>query len=178
MKEKEGKKIPPALIYVVLLLIGFKTIVPKFFDQSTYRGDGFSVTKLKGWEMQKDKTEVSFFSPEKDVYTEAPVAVFSIYSEKQKGALFMDDFFPEVLSAVRQQGGKVLNSGEEKIDGQVARWFMARFDKMDIAVVSLYLADDFNRLTRIQYIGKVKKFKEYGKEFDQFKKTIKLKKVF
>lgn len=176
--SEERKSPVTTILILILFVIGVRTFMPRLFDKSVYRGDGFSVVKPKGWDMQKDKAEITFFSPEKDVYTEAPVAIFSIYSEKQTGALFMDDLFPEILGSIQKQGGKILSTGSEKIDGQPSQWVVARFDKMDIAVVTLYLADDFNRLTKIQFIGKVKKFKAYGKEFDDFKKGIRLKKMF
>ncbi len=173
----ENRNPPTAIILIILLLISYKTFSPMLFDKSIYRADGFSVKKPVDWEMKKDKSEVTFIAPEKDVFSDAPVAIFAIYSEKQKGALFMDDLFPELIAAMRKENGKVLGTGEELIDGQRARWILFRYNNPEIAVISLYLADEYNRLTRIQFVGSQKKFKEYGKEFDKFKKSIKLKKA-
>lgn len=174
----QGRTPPLFLIYLALIVIGIKTFAPYLFDQSIYRGESFSVKKPAGWTMKKEKNEVTFISPEADFMTDIPYAYFSIYSEKQQGALFMEDFFPEVLSSIERDRAKILGTGDELIDGQKARWVRFRYKKPDLAVVTLYIADDFNRLTRIQYVSNPKKFAEYGKQFDEFKKTIKLKTMF
>ena len=97
------------------------------------------------------------------------------YAEKQKGALFIEDFWPEVIASLGRENGEILSTGEELIDGQGSHWVLFRYHRPEIAVVSLYIADDFNRLTIIRFVGSLKTFQDYGKLFDEFKKSIRLK---
>jgi hypothetical protein len=173
--QKPRSSTPIFLIYAVLFIMGVKTFMPMLFDKSYVKGESFRVRIPKGWTVQKQKNEIIFTSPEADMVTEMPDAIFSIYAEKQKNAIFMDDFFPEVLASLARENGKVLSTGEELIDKQPAKWILFRYNKPNVAVMTLYIVDDYNRLTRIQYVGAGKHFKEYGKAFDDFKKSIILK---
>ncbi len=168
---------PMIVILLVVAVVGVRTFAPRFFDRSIVKGEFFSVKTPYGWKVNKDKGkhEVTFISSETDLLTDMPYAIFSIYSEKQKGALFMEDFFPEVITSMQHENGKILETGEELIDGQKGKWILFRYNKPEIAVMTIYIADEYNRLTKIQFVGMLKKFKEYGKIFDEFKKTIKLK---
>lgn len=171
-----GRRYPPIIfIALVLAVVGIKTFAPRLFDRSIVRNESFSVKVPEGWHVKKTRTDVTVTAPETDDITEMPVAIFSIYAEKQKGALFMEDFWPEVLASMARENGEILSTGEELIDGQSAHWVLFRYHRPDIAVVSLYIADDFNRLTIIRFVGSLKTFKEYGKLFGQFKKSIRLK---
>lgn len=175
MASRSPSNIPILIVYVILLVVGVKTFMPMLFDKSYVKGDSFTVRLPKGWTIQKQKNEIIFTSPEADLATEMPNAIFSIYAEKQKNAIFMDDFFPELLGSLRRENGKVIGTGEELIDKQIAKWVLFRYYKPDVAVMTLYIVDDYNRLTRIQYVGAGKHFKEYGKLFNEFKRSIKLK---
>ncbi len=171
----ENRNPPLVLIMIVLFVVGVRTFAPQFFDRSIVKGESFSVKVPSGWHVKKDQHEVTLTANETDLVTDMPVAIFSIYAEKQKGALFMEDFFPEVLASLGHENGTILGTGAELIDGQSAQWVLFRYNKPEIAVITLYIADDYNRLTRIQYVATLKKFKEYGKLFDEFKKSIHLK---
>lgn len=173
----ENRNPPTLLILIVLGVVAFKTFGSMVFDPSIYRGESFKVKKPEGWTMKKEKHQVTFTSPDADVFTDMPHAIFTIYAEKQKGALFMEDLFPELLDMLKKEDGDILNTGFEQVDGLEARWVLFRYNRPDIAVMSLYIADDYNRLTRIQFIGALKKFKEYGKQFEEFKASIKLKRA-
>lgn len=171
-----GRRYPSIILMaLVLTVVGIKTFAPRLFDRSVVRNESFSVKIPEGWDVKKTRTDVVVTAPEIDDMTQMPVAVFSIYAEKQKGAFFMEDFWPEVLDALRRENGKILSTGEELIDGQVSHWVLFRYYRPDIAVVSLYIADDFNRLTIIRFVGPLKTFKNYGKLFNEFKKSIRLK---
>ncbi len=171
----ENRNPPVLIIFIVLIVVGVRTFAPRLFDRSIVKGESFSVKVPEGWHVKKEKHEITLTAPETDPLTEMPVAIFSIYAEKQKGALFMEDLFPELLGSLQHENGEVLGSGVERIDGQTAQWILFRYNKPEIAMIVLYVADDYNRLTRIQYVAIHKKFKEYGKLFDEFKKSIKLK---
>ncbi len=171
----ENRNPPALIILLILFVVGIRTFAPRLFDKTIVRGESFSVKAPEGWHVKKDKHEVTLTSAETDPLTEMPVAIFSIYAEKQKGALFMDDLFPEILASMQKEDGEILGTGAELIDEQTAKWILFRYNKPEIAVITLYIADDYNRLTRIQYVAIHKKFKEYGKFFDAFKKSIKLK---
>ncbi len=171
----ENRNPPVFIIILVLFVVGVRTFAPRFFDRSIVRGESFSAKIPEGWHVKKEQNEVTLTSAEKDLVTDMPVAIFSIYAQKQKGALFMEDFFPEVLDALQKENGEILSTGEQLIDGQSARWVLFRYNKPDIATVTLYIIDDYNRLTRIQYVGMIAKFEQYGEVFDEFKKSIKLK---
>ncbi len=171
----ESRNPPTLIIVVILIIVGAKTFAPRLFDRSIVRSESFSAKVPDGWNVKKEKFQVTLTSPETDLVSGMPVAIFSIYSEKQKGALFMEDFFPEVLESLKQENGAIMGTGAELIDGQTAKWVLFRYNYPEIAVVTLFIADDFNRLTRIQYVGTRKKFQEYGKVFSAFKKSILLK---
>lgn len=167
---------PPLLIIIlILVIVGLKTFAPKLFDRQIVKGESFSARTPAGWTVKKDKHEITFISFETDIMTGMPVAIFSIYAEKQKGALFMDDLWPELLESMKRENGQIVTTGVELIDRQQAKWILFRYNQPEIAAISLYIADDFNRLTRIQFVASHKKFKEYGKVFDDFKKSIELK---
>lgn len=171
----ENRNPPVLIIYIVLIIVGVRTFAPRLFDRTIVRGESFSAKIPQGWSVKKDQHEITFTSAETDLVTDMPVAIFSIYAEKQKGALFMEDFFPEVIAALQKENGDILKTGDQLIDGQTAKWVLFRYNKPDIAVLTLYIVDDYNRLTRIQFVGTLKKFEKYGKVFDEFKKSIKLK---
>ena len=177
MEVKRDGTNPPFImvVYIILLIMGVKTFMPKLFDKSYVKGESFSARAPEGWTTQKHKHEIIFTSAEADLMTEMPYAIFSIYAEKQKNAIFMDDFFPEMLASLKRENGKVLGTGDELIDKQKAKWVLFRYNQPDIAVMTLFIVDDYNRLTRIQFVGVGKKFKEYGKLFNEFKKSITLK---
>ncbi len=171
----ENRNPPTLIIFLILLVVGVRTFAPRLFDKTIVRGESFSVKAPEGWHVKKSKNEITFTSSETDSLTEMPVAIFSIYAEKQKGALFMDDLFPEIVASMERENGKILGTGAELIDGQPAKWILFRYNKPEIAIITLYIADDYNRLTRIQYVAIHKKFAQYGKFFDAFKQSIKLK---
>jgi hypothetical protein len=171
-----GRRYPSIILMaLVLTVVGIKTFAPRLFDRSIVRNESFSVKVPEGWHVKKTRTDVTVTAPETDDLTEMPVAVFSVYAEKQKGALFMEDFWPEILASLGRENGEILSTGEELIDGQASHWVLFRYYRPEIAVVSLYIADDFNRLTIIRFVGSLKKFKDYGKLFNEFKKSIRLK---
>lgn len=171
----ERKSPVNTIIIVLVIAIGIKTFAPRLFDKSYVSGESFTAQAPKGWTVKKDKHEITFTSDSSDIFTGMPEAIFSIYAEKKTDALFMDDFWPELLASMQRENGKILNTGVELIGGQNARWVLFRYEEPDIAVISLYIADDYNRLTIIRFVGILSKFKEYGKLFTTFKKSIKFK---
>ena len=122
--------------------------------------------------------EVLFISPEVDIFTETPYAMFSIYTQASKGALFLDDYFIQVQEAFAREKGRMMDKGEILIDGQVSKWLLFRYEDPPFAVMSFYVVDDFNRLTRLQLIAQRSKFNDYRKQFEAFKSTFKFKRAF
>ncbi|MDP2652861.1 MAG: hypothetical protein Q8Q08_02395 [Candidatus Omnitrophota bacterium] len=165
------------VIFFVILIVGVNILKEKMFDESVHRGGWYTVVKPVGWNERKEENEIIFESPETSVMTGMPEAIFSIYSVKATGALFLEDLFGEVMASLRQLKGKVLDKGQLKIDNQDARWVLFFHRDPDLFILTFYIADDFNRLTKIQFISTPEKFPSYRSQFEAFKNSIRFKKI-
>lgn len=162
------------ILILALVIFGARFVAGRVYDPQIYRGPWYSVRFPEGWEKQVEGDEVFFRSPEKD-YLGNPNAIFSIYGFQSRGALFLEDFFPEALAGLAKQNGKILNQGEIKIDDHISKWVLFRNEKPKWIIWTFYIVDDYNRLTKIQFLTKPDDFAKYRPIFEAFKDTIKIR---
>ncbi len=162
------------LIMLGVVLLIARLIAGHIYDPSIYRGPWYTVKIPLGWTAEKQEDEVLFKSPEQGMFG-SPLAVFSIYGYQSRGALFLDMFFPEVLANLQQQNVEILSQGQIKIDNQIASWVLCRNKDPEWIIWSFYVVDDYNRLTKVQFMTKPEDFKRYRPVFEQFRDTIKIK---
>ncbi len=160
------------LLLVLLIVFAVRTVVEKLYDPSVYNGPWYRVRIPEGWEKEQLDDEVRFSSPETDDLYLSPQAVFSIYGTKSEGALFAEDFFPEVLAQLAQVPGQLLDQGQLKVGGYVSYWTLFRNADPDYVLLTFYVIDDFNRLTKIQYITRPEYFPKYRSAFDAFRDSF------
>jgi hypothetical protein len=164
------------IFFFAVAIFLVRIIAGHFYDPTIYRGQWYSVKILEGWSKEVKDDEVFFKSPEKD-FLGNPEAIFSIYGFQSRGALFMDLFMPEVFESLAKQDGKVLQHGEVKIDEVVADWILFKNNDPKWIIWTFYAIDDHNRLTKIQMMAKPENFDKYRPVFEQFKDTIRFKKI-
>lgn len=162
------------LLVVVLFVV--RLIAGHIYDPTVHRGRWYNVKIPEGWSKEVEDDEVFLKSPEKD-YIGNPEAIFSVYGYRSRGALFMDVFFPDVLASLSRQDGKILKTGEVKIDGLVAKWVLFRNKSPEWIIWTFYIIDDFNRLTKIQMMTKPENFDRYRPVFEKFKENFKFKMI-
>ena len=174
MSERLSFPIRPVHIILALsLAFGGRAIIQTFFDKSVHRGPWYNVNVPVGWEKTVDGEQVTFTSPEKDVFTEAPLAIFTIYAKKSTGALFIEDLMIEIIESLPKLGAELIDKGEIKIDNQISKWVLYRHKESEMVVLSFFMVDDFNRLTKLEMVTTTKKFTQYKPEFEKFKASFK-----
>lgn len=161
------------IIFLAMIIFSARIIAARVYDPSIYRGPWYSARIPAGWEKKVEGDEVFFRSPDKD-YLGNPNAIFSIYGFQSRGALFLEDFFPEILQNLAQQPGKILDHGEIMIDRQISRWTLFRTEKPKWIIWTFYVVDDYNRLTKIQLMTKPEDFQKYRPVFEIFKNSIRI----
>jgi len=161
-------------IFLIIIIFAVRLMMNHIYDPTLHRGPWYKVRIPDGWTKEVEEDEVFFKSPAKD-YLGNPEAIFSIYGYQSRGALFMDLFFPDVISSLAKQNGKLLQHGQVKIDGVVSNWTLFRHHEPELIIWTFYSIDDHNRLTKTQMICKPDHFAAYRPVFDTFKDNIKFK---
>ena len=164
------------IFVLAVIIFAARLFAGHLYDPTQYRGPWYSVKIPQGWAKHVEEDEVVFQSPIKD-YLGSPEAIFSIYGYQSRGALFMDLFFPDVLASLEQQDGKILQQGQIKIDDIVSSWVLFKNNEPEWIIWTFYIIDDHNRLTKVQMMVKPENFKRYRPVFEEFKNTIKFKKI-
>lgn len=167
------------LIFIlVIVFVALRPIINYLTDKSIYRGSWYSVKVPKGWNSKFEKNTIYFSTPDDNVLTGMPNAIFSIYAFKSTGALFLDTLFEEVMQSLMKTDGQILKKGEIMIDGQVAKWVLFQNETPPTTILTFFMVDDFNRLTKIQFITHPRDFAKYRPEFEKWRETFKFKKTF
>ncbi|MCK5214458.1 MAG: hypothetical protein KAR05_03810 [Candidatus Omnitrophica bacterium] len=177
LNNKGGLNLP-LIVFVLFAVILFRMQLEKFFNPAVYRGPWYTVTIPVGWEKKVLEDEVVFLSPELDIYTEMPEALFSIYSKKSDGSLFLGDLFVQVLKELKKSGVKILKQGDVDVDSQRSKWVLVKNVEHELIILTFFIVDDFNRYTKIQFVANPEKFNEYRPAFEEFKGTFKFKRMF
>ncbi len=164
------------LLIIVVVLFFVRVVIKHFYNPTIYSGDYYKVKIPLGWEMKEKGEEVMFLSPEKDEYTGAPQAIFSLSGLKSKGALFEEDFFPEVLEELAHTPGKLIDNGDIAITDKVTGKYTLFETKDPVYVIlTIYIIDEFNRLTKLQYLAKPEFHTTYLQDFYEFKGGLKIR---
>ncbi|MFP4472659.1 MAG: hypothetical protein ACLFPX_02140 [Candidatus Omnitrophota bacterium] len=164
------------ILVLVLIIFAARAAVHNLHDPFRYKGPWYTVNRPVGWKVEEVENEVLFKSPK--TRGAVPEAIFSIYGIKPEQAIFMEDFFAEVLEQLRYQKGELLDKGQIEIDGQVSHWTLFKNRTPPLAILTFYTVDDFNRLTKIQYIAPYQTFDDYREKFDAFKDSFQFKGIF
>jgi len=172
---KQYKKV---LFYFAVFVLVLKFAIVRFMDQSVHRTKWYQVDVPTGWTKKVDEEETVFISPDENILTGMPDAIFSVYGEKSTGSLFVGDIIVEVIQQYLKMDGRIINRGEIKIDGLVAKWILFRNAEPDLMVMTFFIVDDFNRLIRIQFTTGANDFQKFRPLFEKFKESIKFKKLF
>ena len=165
------------ILGLIVIVFIVRLITSHLYDPTIHRGLWYKVKVPQGWKKEVKEDEVFFYSPDKD-YLGNSEAIFSIYGFKSRGALFMDLFFPDVLENLAQQKGEILSQGEIKIDEQISKWVLFRSDDPDWIIWTFFIIDEYNRLTKIQFLSRPDHFKKYRPIFEAFKDTINFREFF
>jgi len=64
------------------------------------------------------------------------------------------------------------------VDGIVSKWVLFQNETPPLTIMTFYIVDDFNRLTRIQFMTHPRDFGRYRTLFESFKESLKYKKLF
>jgi len=172
------KQYRPVLFKFAILVLILKFGIAHFMDQSVHKTKWYQVDVPEGWTKKVSGDEVAFISPDENILTGMPDAIFSIFGEKSTGSLFLGDIIIEVIEQYLKMDGKIVNRGEIKIDGLVAKWILFRNADPDLMIMTFFMVDDFNRLIRIQFTTGAKDFQKFRPIFEKFKDSLKFKKLF
>lgn len=180
--RKAGKKgfldtgLATKLLIIVVIFFFARVLITHFYNPTLYSGDYYKIKIPLGWEMKEKGEEVMFLSPEKDEYTGAPQAIFSVYGYKSRGALFEEDFFPEVLEELKLTPGKLIDKGDIAItDKVIGKYTLFETKDPMYVILTIYIIDDFNRLTKLQYLAKPEFHATYLQDFYEFKGGLKIR---
>lgn len=160
---------------MAVIIFVARLLASHIYDPTIYHGQWYTVHIPPGWSKKVEEDEV-FFESEKKDFIGNPLAIISVYGYQSRGALFMDLFFPDVLKSLSEQNGKILQQGQEKIDGVVAGWVLFKYYDPKWILYTFYAIDENNRLTKIQLMTKPDYFNEYRPVFKQFRDEMKIKK--
>ncbi len=174
----EDKKLINIVIILFLVAFGVRYIIKNLHDPTVYKGSWYTVKIPEGWQKRQEKDEVLFISPEVDVLTDTPYAIFSIYTKAAQGALFIEDYMQQVFEMLSQANGQIVDKGEIKVDEEIAQWVLFHQHEPALVYLTFYVVDDYNRLTRIQFVSTPNKFQKYREEFEKFKGSLKFKRLF
>lgn len=166
------------IFFLVIILVGLRPFIARMTDKSVYRGPWYTVAVPKGWTTKTETDTVYFTTPDQNVLTGMPEATFSIYSYRSKGALFIENLFPDVLGTLIESQASILKKGEIKVDNQISKWVLYETQYPPLMTLSFFIVDDFNRLTRIQFMTHPNDFTKYRPAFEAFKDSLKFKKIF
>jgi len=166
------------IIVVVCVLFLIKDKIVAHFDPAIHRADYYTVRAPDGWTKTVEKEEVVWVCPDKELFSNMPEAIFSIYATKPKIPLFLEDVFFDAVSEVKRANGRILDKGEIKIQNALSNWVLFVNEDPKLVILTFYLIDDYNRFIRIQYISHPKAFKKYRETFEKFKSTLQLRKMF
>lgn len=172
---KEYRRLIFIMVMVILLL---RPLIARMTDKSIYRGPWYAVKVPQGWNSRSEDNTIYFTTPDTNILTGNPEAVFSIFSQKSKGALFIEDLFDEVQASLAKSGAIIRKKGEIKIDKQLSKWILFELQDPPAVILTFFIVDDFNRLTRIQFVSHPNDFSKYRPQFEAFKDSLKFKSIF
>ena len=174
MKQKDPPKIKIVhVLLIVGIVFGGRYAFKYLFDKTVYRGAWYEVKVPEGWSKTVREDEVIFSSPEKDLFTEIPDATFSIYAKKSTGALFIEDVISEVVESLPKVNAELIDKGEFKVAGLISKWVLFHQKDTNLTVLTFYFVDDYNRLTKIEFVTTTRRFLQYKPEFEKFKGSFK-----
>ncbi len=192
MGDEYGVKFIKAFAALVITVLFFKLVVFGLWMQSdVHKGDGYSFTPPRDWKEVKESSGVravfetlgrpdivTFVTPERTGYTDVPLASMSILTAKLANPTWMEDEFPNLLTALREAGYPVIDRGQIKIDTMDFHWVFFEDPQAQTVNMEFYSVNDVNKLYKIQYTADLDAFKEYRPAFEAAKDTIKMSQQF
>jgi len=168
------------IIYFFIAVFALKFIIIQIGKSNKYYGNGYSLRIPAGWEKisdveKDDSREVKFVTLARDLLKDRPEATISIYSNKMKQALWIEDEFPSIVKSISNAGLKILDKGDLKIHKQLTPWVLYDNAKADLFSLELYMITDTKLFVRIRYSANPKDFNKYRLSFEELKESFKLK---
>jgi hypothetical protein len=181
--NQPSTKIAQFLILFVIGVIAVKSAIhADFFAPKNYKGKGYAVKIPEGWKIMKEPKGVVYpqgvgvvkFVPKGAAkQTERPDVYISIYTRKLKTPIWIEDEFPDILQSVKKAGFQVMDKGEIKLDGKIAKWLVYHDKRTPALVLEFYLDTDSNLFYKIQYFAHPDKFNKYRLAFEELKDSFK-----
>jgi len=152
-----------------------------------YRGKRFSMDFPAGWDRTDEDYDTIMYSsevgsPEIVAFstpvakpTDRPEATISATALKLESALWIEDQFIDIIKALHKSGFKIIDKGEVRIEGQLAKWVFVEAPRRKMVVIEFYMIDDGNIFYKIQYSATPRGFSKFRKIFEQSKSTFRFK---
>jgi hypothetical protein len=185
MEEGPSKKIGKILLCFVIGVFVIKTAGNAgFFEAKSYKARGYSVNVPQGWKLVKRQKgvvypqgsdAVMFVPKEVNMEEEPPYAHITIYTKKLSTPIWMEDEFPEILSSIQQEGYKVMDKGQIKLDELDSHWLVYHDVKVPALVLEFYAVTDNNTFYKIQYSSHPDKFNTLRKSFEELRESFKVR---
>jgi hypothetical protein len=184
MEEASTKIKRYLILFVVLIVIAKNASMSGFFEAKDHKGRGYYVKVPEGWKKVKKQknmvypegVEVTVFVPkETDMTYGTPEAYISIFTKKLSSPIWIEDEIPDIRQAVIQEGHKIMDKGQIKIDNIISEWMVYHDLKTPALVLEFYMVTDNNIFYKIQYAAPPEKFNELRKSFEALKDSFKFR---
>lgn len=184
MSEEPSAKIMKFLIFFAVMVVIIKSLGNAgYFKPKDHKGRGYYVKIPAGWIKAKRQknvqypkdVEVAMFVPQgTDMSKGQPDIFVSIYTKKLSTPIWIEDEFPDILSAIQKEGMEIKDKGQIKIDDKITHWVVYLDKAAPALVLEFYMVTDNNTFHKIQYSAPPDKFDKYRKSFEELKDSFKL----
>jgi len=184
MEQPSDKIVRYLVIFVVAVALIKVTSESGIFASSTHKGKGYLVIIPEGWKKVKqkkgavlDKTvEILMIAPETiDTDNRRPDVFISIYSVKLSTPMWIEDEFPNILKELIDEGFKIMDKGEIKIDDVISKWVVYHDKKIPALNLELYLVTDSSMFYKMWYSAGPEQFNVFRSDFEKFKDSFKFR---
>jgi hypothetical protein len=187
MAVMDGDEILKKIVIGIVLLFALKSFLSSgMFESPLYKAQGFSVMCPEGFKQAKtpapmgifantsyEADSVTFIDPqEKYDLTVEPTSV-SIFGSKLTAPMWIEDMFPDIITAIQQGGLQILDRGELMVDGQISKWVLTRQSDPPRMFLEFFMTDEKNGFFKIRYSADPNKFNRYRPAFESIRESFK-----
>ncbi len=176
------------IIFIGAVVFIYSCNHSKLFKSDKVKGYGYTFVIPAGWEKSAELShEGKYSDPETMTRTivlipvdqksrkGGPNTTISLSSKKLERSFWIEDEFPLIINALTNQGFRIIQKGEIKINEQLSKWVL--YQDMGTAQLTLdfYMISENNIFYEIKMITDPENFDKYRPSFEELKSTFKSK---
>lgn len=183
--NEPSKNIAKFLIIFISVVFFIKIISgSSIFVSKNHKGKGYSVRIPEEWKKVKEEKgvfypagveNVTFVPKSIDLGIQKPDLFISIYTRKLSTPIWIEDEFPDILKSLHEEGFRIMDRGEIKLDDVISNWVVYHDKKIPALVLEFYMVTDTSIFYKIQYSAHPDKFNVYRPVFEKFKENFKFR---